>query len=296
MTALENSQGGFEFSSHQLRCIFDSLSAHIVIIDETGQILETNAAWRQFASQNGMPPDFDFRQLNYLKVCRAADGDGINDARAVEKGIQSVISGVSDLFLYDYPCHSPEGKRWFYMRAVPVSDVLPLRVIVSHEDITQLKLVQEALKEKQAALEDRNMSLEEANIALKVLIRQREEDREELENRFLGNVKTLVLPYIRKLKDSSMNEKDKTLVGILEAHLNDIMSPLVKHFSNAGIMLTPQELQVAALVRDGKSSSEIADILYVSLPTVSFHRRNLRKKLGLNNKKVNLRSHLLSMS
>lgn len=284
------------FSQNQLRSIFNSLSAHIAIIDETGSIMETNAAWQTFSQKNGLTDQVDFRQMNYLNVCRAADGDDAGDARAVEKGLLSVLNKQVDEFAYDYPCHSPEGKRWFYMRAVLMADTHPPCVIVSHEDITDLKLAQEALKQNQVLLEDKNQGLKEANIALKVLIDQRDADRKELENRFLTNIKTLVLPYVEKLQRSSLSEKDKVLLGIIDDHIHDIITPLMTRLSNAGAMLTPQELQVAALVKDGKSSAEIADILYISETTVNFHRRNLRKKLGLNKKRINLRTHLLSMS
>ena len=177
-----------------------------------------------------------------------------------------------------------------------MADEGPLRVIISHEDITQLKLAQEALKENQKQLEDKNQSLSELNTALKVLIRQREEDKAEMEKKFLANVKTLILPYISRLKEGRLGEKDKTLVNIIDDHLKDIISPLMRNIKNADIMLTPQEIQVASLVKDGKTTSEIADILFVSEATISFHRKNLRVKLGLKNRQMNLRSFLLSMS
>ncbi|MBA3011487.1 MAG: LuxR C-terminal-related transcriptional regulator [Proteobacteria bacterium] len=284
------------FSNELLSNIFNSVSAHIAVLDEKGVIIETNQAWKSFSMANGLPEDFNFNQLNYLGVCEAASDEGIKDARAVASGIRQVINKEIDEFLYDYPCHSPERSRWFYMRAVLMADEGPLRVIISHEDITQLKLAQEALKENQKQLEDKNQSLSELNTALKVLIRQREEDKAEMEKKFLANVKTLILPYISRLKEGRLGEKDKTLVNIIDDHLKDIISPLMRNIKNADIMLTPQEIQVASLVKDGKNTSEIADILFVSEATISFHRKNLRVKLGLKNRQMNLRSFLLSMS
>jgi DNA-binding CsgD family transcriptional regulator len=172
----------------------------------------------------------------------------------------------------------------------------PIRVVVSHEEITDLKLSGEALRKSREALEEQKQSLEEANIALKVLLKQREDDRLELEKKVLSNVKELVLPYVEKLKNSRLRPKDKTLAEIIEAHLNDIISPLLLKFTHAKILLTPQEMQVAALVKDGKTSKEIADILNVSEATVNFHRKNLRHKFGLKGKQANLRSYLMSIS
>lgn len=294
MNKNENNQ--FIFSEELLRRIFNSVSAHIAILDESGFILETNQAWKNFSMANGLPENYNFYQQNYLGICEAAGADGIKDAAAVASGIKQVIHREIDEFLYDYPCHSPEGPRWFYMRAVLMADDAPVRIIVSHEDITQLKLAQETLKENQKQLEDKNQSLNELNTALRVLIQQREDDKAEMEKKFLANVKTLILPYISRLKESRLGEKDKTLVHIIDDHLHDIISPLLKNINNADIMLTPQEVQVASLVKDGKTTSQIADILYVSESTISFHRKNLRSKLGIKNKQANLRSFLLSMS
>lgn len=285
----------FLFSDELLRKTFNSLSAHIAIIDKEGFILETNAAWKRFSVSNGLPENIDFRKMNYLQTCETSVGDDIKDARAVASGIRKVINHKITEFIYDYPCHSPEGPRWFYMRAVLIAENGPPKVIISHEDITELKLAQEALKNHRNLLEDKNQSLEEANIALKVLIGQRENDKAEMEKKFLTNVKTFVLPYVQKLKQGQLSEKDRTLVNIVDDHLNDIISPLMQTLSNAGVMLTPQEMQVAFLVKDGKTTSEIADILFVSEATISFHRKNLRNKLGLKNRQANLRSFLLSM-
>jgi DNA-binding CsgD family transcriptional regulator len=168
--------------------------------------------------------------------------------------------------------------------------------VVSHEEITALKLAEEALKKSQEELVEQKQNLEEANIALKVLLKQREADKLELEQKVLTNVKDLVLPYVEKLKNSRLKPKDKTLVEIVETHLNDVISPLLQRFANAKILLTPQEMQVASLVKDGKASKEIADILNVSEATVNFHRKNLRVKFGLTHQRTNLRSFLISMS
>ena len=292
----KNGKDQFLFSDKLLRKIFNSLSAHIAIIDEDGFILETNQAWKNFSMANGLPENVNFNQMNYLDICEAAIGDGIKDAMEVASGIRQIINREIDEFLYDYPCHSPNGPRWFYMRSVLMAEDGPMRIIISHEDITQLKLTQEALKTNQKLLEDKNLGLSESNIALKVLIRQRENDKVEMEKKILSNVKTLILPYINKLKAGRLSEKDRTFVNILDDHLNDIISPLMQNFNNAGVMLTPQELQVALLVKDGKTTSEIAGILFVSETTISFHRKNLRHKLGLRNRQANLRSFLLSMS
>jgi DNA-binding CsgD family transcriptional regulator len=284
------------FSDALARTVLNSLSAHIAILDENGVILETNKAWQTYAAKSGMPETCDHRGINYLEICDATSGSEAGVAAQVAEGIRAVIRGDLEEFLFDYPCHSENGPHWYYMRTIRMAGPDPIRVVVSHEEITALKLTEEALKKSQEELYEQKEGLEEANIALKVLLKQREQDKQELEKKVLTNVKDLVLPYVEKLKNSRLKPKDKTLVEIVETHLNDVISPLLQQFFNAKILLTPQETQVAGLVKDGKTSKEIADILNVSETTVNFHRKNLRVKFGLTNQRTNLRSYLISIS
>ena len=84
--------------------------------------------------------------------------------------------------------------------------------------------------------------------------------------------------------------------GSIESHLREIISPFLHRFSQAYFDLTPQEIQVAALVKDGKTSKEIAGHLGVSVRTVDTHRDNIRKKLGIKDRRTGLRSFLLKLS
>jgi len=292
----ENAQAPLCYSSEEARTVLDSLSAHIAIVDGNGVILDTNRAWRNFGVKSGLPADYDAIGDNYLDICDAADGEDGEHARAVAAGIREVIAGKTDEFLLDYPCHNTDGPHWYYVRAIRMAGEGPLRVVVSHEEITALKLTEAALRESETQLTEQKVELEETNIALKVLLKQREGDKGDLEQKVITNVKEMVLPYVEKLKRVNLKAKDRRVVEIIESHLQDIISPMIQKLANANIILTPQEIQVASLVKDGKSSKEIADILNVAETTVHFHRKNLRKKFGLSNSQTNLRSYLISIS
>jgi DNA-binding CsgD family transcriptional regulator len=246
--------------------------------------------------KGGMPEGYDSIGENYLEICEAAKGKEGENARSVGVGVRKVIDGSVDEFLFDYPCHTPDGPRWFYLRAIRMTGDGPIRVVVSHEDITALKITEQALRESENKLTQQKTELEEANIALRVLLKQREGDKSDLEKKVITNIKEMVLPYVEKLKRVSLKSKDKRIVEIIDSHLQDIISPMLQKLANANILLTPQEIQVASLVKDGKASKEIADILNVAETTVHFHRKNLRKKFGLSNSQTNLRTYLLSVS
>ena len=167
--------------------------------------------------------------------------------------------------------------------------------IIIIRDITNRKLAEEAVRKSKAELVEKSRHLEEVNAALKVLLKQREEDKADLEERFLANVKELVLPYVEKLKNSRLHSDQMTLVGILESNMKEIVSPFVTKLSSRFLSLTPTEIQVASLIKDGKSSKEIAALLNASENTVRSHRFHIRSKLGIKNKKVNFRSYLQSL-
>ena len=82
---------------------------------------------------------------------------------------------------------------------------------------------------------------------------------------------------------------------ILESNLKDIISPFSRRMTSTFLRLTPKELQIANMIKQGKTSKEIADLMGISSRTIETHRKNLRDKIGIGNKKVNLRTHLLSI-
>jgi len=124
-------------------------------------------------------------------------------------------------------------------------------------------------------LEIKSSNLEETNTALKVLLKKREEDKTELEEKVLRNMKQIVDPYLEKLKNSRMDEKQQIYIGILEENLKDIISSFSHRLSSTFFNLTPTELQVANLIKQGKTSKEIAGILNLSSRTIFFHRENI---------------------
>jgi PAS domain S-box-containing protein len=162
-------------------------------------------------------------------------------------------------------------------------------------DITSLKQTELALKEREKELEMQANNLEEVNAALRVLLKQREEDKKELEEKVLFNMKELVEPYLAKLKDTELDDRQEAVLDILESNLNDIISPFSRNLYFSYLNLTPAEMQIAALIRHGRTTKEIASLLTLSSRTVETHRKNIRKKLGLTDKKANLRTKLLSL-
>jgi DNA-binding CsgD family transcriptional regulator len=152
----------------------------------------------------------------------------------------------------------------------------------------------EERKRAEAALRAQSSHLEEVNTALQVLLKKREEDKQEVQENVLSNIRELVLPYLMRLRRSRLDPRQETLMEILQANLDNIISPFISKLSSRYLKFTPAEIRVANLIKEGKTNKEIAELLLISKNTVLFHRHRIRTKLGLKNKKINLRTHLLS--
>ena len=144
-------------------------------------------------------------------------------------------------------------------------------------------------------LEIKTKSLEEMNTAMKVLLKKREEDKTEIENNVLTNVKELVMPFVDKFRETQLDDQQKTFLSIIESNLNEIISPFTRKLSLEFLNLTPTEIQIANMTKHGNTSKKIAKIMNISPRTVDTHKKNIRRKIGLEGKRANPRSYLLSL-
>lgn len=164
------------------------------------------------------------------------------------------------------------------------------------KEIEDRKQIEASLRQKEEELRQQSLNLQETNTALKILLKQREQDKEDLEDKVLTNVRELILPYIEKLENTRLDKSQKICLEILNSNINEIISPYLKKLSAQFQNFTPMQIQVADLVKAGKTTKEISDVLNLSDRAIEFHRNNIRNKLGLKNKKINLRSYLLSLT
>ena len=164
------------------------------------------------------------------------------------------------------------------------------------DDLHRHKAHLEKLVERRTEkLTKANQRLEEANIALKVVLKQVETKKETDQENFLLNLRHSILPYVEQLSLTRLNDSQQMLLEQLKKNIDQIASPLVSKLSSRFLNLTPMEIKVASLIKDGVVSKDIADILNVSLNTITSHRYKIRTKMGLKNKKMNLRSYLRSL-
>ena len=147
----------------------------------------------------------------------------------------------------------------------------------------------------QLQLEFHAEELKSANTALRVLLKQVNENKTDMEGKVLDNFARLVSPYLDILEANLANTPQHEYVKVVQENIKKITSAFSQKLSSSYLGLSPREIQVADLVRHGRTNKESAGVLNVSINAVEFHRNNLRRKLGIQNKKVNLRTYLLSM-
>jgi PAS domain S-box-containing protein len=265
------------------RTLFETTGAATMILEEdttislvnrefvkkfgyTREETEGKKSWTEFIA----PEDVD-RMREYHRL-RRIDREG--PPKNYESRFLSKTGGARNVFL--------------------TVDLIPgtRKSIASLVDITELRRADETVKIRGRELENKTIELEELNAALRVLLKRREEDRNELEEKVLLNVKKLILPYIEKLKKSPLDAMTKTGILIIESNLRDIITPFSHKLTSIHMNLTPRELQVANLIKEGNSTKEIAEFFHVTPSAVHICRHRIRHKLGLNNRKVNLRTYI----
>jgi PAS domain S-box-containing protein len=162
-------------------------------------------------------------------------------------------------------------------------------------DISERKRIEYTLSERERQLESESKKLQDVNIALRVLLQKRQEDQSRLESNVLVNIHDLILPHLDNIEPHVSNPSAKVHLDIVRANLQEIISPFARTLRSPFFRLTPAEIEVAHLVRQGYRTKEIGVHLRISPKTVEVHRLNIRKKLGIAGKKANLRTHLLNL-
>jgi PAS domain S-box-containing protein len=288
-------------SEQRLSDIIDFLPDATFAIDRDGKVMAWNRAIEEMTGvkTKDMTGKGDYEYaLPFYGIRRPILIDMVFSSDEEIENKYSFIKKEKDIMLAeaDVIMNGENRVLWGKARCLYDSKGNIVGAIQSIRDITDRRRAEEGLKKRERELEMKSRNLEELNTALRVLLKRREEDKSELEEKVLTNIKQLVLPYIEKMKMSRLEEKDMSYVAILESNLKDIVSPFSHRLSSKYLNLTPKELQVANLIREGRTTKEIAELLNASPGTIDFHRNNIRHKLDMKNKKANLRTYLLTVS
>lgn len=197
---------------------------------------------------------------------------------------------------------------WLTITAVFDSQQQITHYVGSFTDLTVQKQAENVLLDARQQLETKVAKTQEElekiredslriNTALHVLLKHRESDKCDAQNALSREVEGTVLPFLKRLKGVSTDRNQTRLINILETNLQELVKFYGRETSLSSVYqkLTPAEIQVASMVRQGLSTKLIASTLNLSTGTIGIHRKHIRRKLELDSKEINLYSYLTSL-
>ena len=278
------------------RAILDSISSPVFITDDDMRILYSNLHGRELMPWSGglkiknrcgdlmrcahaVDEKKDCGKTAHCDACpiRCAVQLSYNDKRLVRTKSQMQVwrnNSKQDLFLlittapFEY-----DGRDLVLLSIADISD------LIEREKAGEI-------------LTRKRQELDEANIAFEVLLRKHAKEKVRLQENITLNITQMLLPLIHKLKQTRLTDLQESYLSHIVTTIREITSPFYRTLSGEYFGLTPMEIQVADLIRMGKSSKEIATLLDKSVRAIDFHRHNIRRKVGITNKKESLKKVL----
>ena len=260
----------------------------------------SNPTWRVDAA--GRYIDADSQALQFLQhgrddmIGRTVRDDFPPQVYELITGSRPIDDAGHEL---EVDCAVGGGIKTLMLTVIPSRRGEERSYVLLGTDITAKKALQRELARTGRALRRQATILDERNTALRVLLQQREQDRKELEQRIVRNVEQLIEPTLDRLSRTLRHRPERLEVEALRLNLREIVAPFATRLGHKGpadVPLTRREFEVAAMVRFGKTTDEIAEALHISRSAVSFHRANLRRKLGLPKGGQRLATHLAALA
>jgi PAS domain S-box-containing protein len=207
------------------------------------------------------------------------------------EAIKQTLSSDKDHVHYFKRNHRKKDGTVFPVEISASTFELGGRKIISAiiRDITQLRKTEQKLRTSERKLKKQKTALEQKNLALKEIVEQINIEKDKIKRDVAINVDKTLLPIVSRL---SLSEDSKKYGDLLKYHLNQLVSSFGQNISKKSYNLTLKEIEICNMIRGSLTNKEICKLLKISHQTVEKHRKNIRKKLGLTNKKINLASYL----
>ncbi len=189
-----------------------------------------------------------------------------------------------------------DEERWFSVDAIPQfrqGEKKPYQVYNCFSDITSRMKFEKDLQIANEKLELEQRSLREKNTALREVLGQIEEEKDRMAIQIKSNIDRIVIPVLKKLRERTGSE-GKIYLSMLQESLSEITSPFINKLETQFAGLTPREVEICNMIKNGMDTKEIAASLHTSRETVRSQRKSIRRKLKLINNKINLNSYLKS--
>lgn len=256
--------------------VFESVGEGILLVDEDMEIVKAN---RRACEIYGLM----VQNLIGAKISSLTDEPG---ARILTEFFSKLIEGQR--MSAEVTCAYVDNKTFPATLTVTRSDMDGGKYwqITVRDDTDQKNMEKQLRQEKQI--------VEEMNLTLKNVLNSIERDKKESENRVASKIKTILLPSIKKISKAANDSTRKIYLSLLEQQLLSLTAGFEKELDGSLLKLSRTEIEVCRLIQAGNSSKDISEALKLSFDTVQTHRRNIRRKLDLNGRKLNLHAYLLN--
>ncbi len=256
--------------------VFESVGEGILLIDKDMEIVKAN---RRACEIYGLM----VQNLIGAKISSLTDEAG---AHILTKFFSELIEGRR--MSAEVTCVYVDGKTFPATLTVTRSDMDGGKYwqIIVRDDTDRKNMEKQLREEKQI--------VEEMNLTLKNVLNSIEREKKELENRVASKIRTTLLPSITKISKTTSGGARKVYLSLLERQLLSLTAGFEKELDGGLLKLSKTEIEVCRLIQAGNSSKDICEAMKLSFDTVQTHRRNIRKKLGLNGRKLNLHTYLLN--
>lgn len=308
--------------NHLMKAQIETSPNGVLVVDETGRIVSWNP---RFLDIWGLSEDVllrgEDREAVELVAPLLTDPQGfkqriqhlyrhldepedaweipLTDGRVIERHSRGLMDNQGTywarVWYYRDITHRVHLEQQLREHRDHLEELVTARTTSLESEVTKRRQTEEKLLTKEADLRYQTRRLAESNTALKVFLKQNAEDTRLLTAGLRSNLDAAVYPYMDRLAALGLNPEQKMLLEIIRDNLEELAEPFAHSLAQAFPGLTPREVQVADLVRRGRSNKEIASLLQITTRAVEFHRENLRRKLDLTGRKANLRSRLLTL-
>lgn len=190
----------------------------------------------------------------------------------------------------------PEGMvEVYYLKKLPTLDEGPFlkeeRLLINTVSDHIAKAIQRITTQRQLLVE--RQALQDANVALHDSLVQSKQEKKMIGSSIQAKIDKIITPIFYAL-EADMDERQKKYLSLLKKNFQEIVSPFAEGNHDILTRLSPVEVVICDMIKHGLSSKEIANLRGITPATVGRHRENIRHKLGLANRKVNLVSYLNS--
>ncbi len=267
--------------------LVDTIGTPVMVLDLEGRVLHYSDACRSHLS------DFDPLPKNRVLWEAIPWTRGADDLRQLFRGRKNIPAGEEIELAYENAENVEHLFRCSF-QPVPTAPGTPALMVATGRDITERIRANQQLQTASEALKAEHSIVESKNIALKEVMNQIDEQKAEIGRHVQANVNRVVLPMLRTL-NGKLNQEDRHLAKLLENALQELLDPVVSKLEQLSSRLSPREIEVCNMIRNGFTSKQIASVLCVSVHTVHNQRRSIRRKLQIKGQQANLETFLKNL-